>query len=276
MRGLVLAAVFAAAVGAPPVPAETLVGEGVIQSDEKVALRTLIFGVIKSLPAREGTVCAKGATLVELESQVQRAQVEAAEAEVRRADAAVMEAEVTVAATTREYERNRLVHDLITEKELALSRDAMLSARSALGTRQEEALKANKQLEVARENLALTVIPAPFDGLVTRVYLREGDTPKPSEMVVLDFVSLDKLSVEVGLPLAYLRRVTPRMPVRLDVESDNPAIRVSTAGHVEHIYPETDPVTRMFRVKISVPKGGGGILPGLFTKVRFDLPGRGR
>lgn len=271
---LVLSATALAAVS--PARADTVVGEGVVQSDEKVAIKSPIVGAIRRLAVREGDVRRKGELIAEIDSDVQRAAVDAAAAEVRRAEAAVAEADVAAESTAREYERNTKIPDLITEKELALSRDAMLSARAALKTREEDLLKAQKQLDVARENLKQTVISAPFDGVVARLYLREGDTPKPSEVTLLDFLSAEKLYVEVALPLPYFRRVVGRMPAKVDVESDGAAIRISTTGAVSYVYPEADPVTRMFRVKVSVPWEEGRVRPGLFARVRIDLPRSGR
>ncbi|HEV8440150.1 MAG TPA: efflux RND transporter periplasmic adaptor subunit [Methylomirabilota bacterium] len=273
---VLLALATECSVGAVLARAETVAGEGIVQSDEKVGIKSPDVGAIRRLPVREGDVRKKGDLLFEIENDVPRAAAETAVAEVRRAQAAVKEAEVALESTTREYERNALIPDLITDKDLALSRDAMLSARAGLKTRQEELLKAEKQLDVAQENLKQTRVLAPFDGVVTRVYLREGDSPKPSEVTVLDFLSLEKLYVEVALPLSYFRRVRNRMPARVEIEGDDAAIRASTAGTVSYVYPEADPVTRMFRVKVAVPSNGGRVQPGLFAKVRIDVPRSGR
>jgi len=278
MRRGVVGCVVALALAAPAGAArgEAVTGDGVIQSDERAAVKSVVPGAIRRLAGREGTVRSRGELLFQLENDLQRAQVVVAEAEVARAEAAVREAEVALASATREHARNQRVADLITEKELALSRDAVLNAEATLATRGQEVLRAREQLAAAREALALTTVTAPFDGVITRVYLREGDAPKPSETVVLDFLSLDRLYVEVALPLAYLQRVSARMPVVLDVEADQPAIRTTATGTVQFVYPDVDPVTRMFRVKVSVPRMDNRILPGLFARVRIDLPARSR
>jgi RND family efflux transporter MFP subunit len=270
-RFLLLTAVVVAFAETSLAHAETVTGEGVIQSDEKVAIKSPVVGTIRRLLVREGTILRKGEAVAEIDNDVQRAAVDTARAEVRRAEAAVAEALVTVESTTREYGRNSTVPDLITEKELALSRDAMLSAQASLRTRQEELLKAQNQLELAEQNLKLSIISAPFDGIVVRLYLREGDTPKTSETVLVDFLSVEKLYVEVALPLPYFRRVVAAMPARLVIESDTAAIRTTTTGTVDFVYPEADPVTRMFRVKISVVPDRGRVRPGLFASVQIDL-----
>jgi multidrug efflux pump subunit AcrA (membrane-fusion protein) len=115
---------------------------------------------------------------------------------------------------------------------------------------------------------------APFEGVIARVYLREGDTPKVAEEPVLDVLSLDQLYVEVALPIAYVGRIRVGMPTRLDVEGGTAALNVSAEGTVRYVYPEIDPVIRMLRVKVTVSRAGERVLPGMFARVRFDVPPR--
>jgi HlyD family secretion protein len=251
--------------------AETVVGEGVVRAEERATIRTVTLGAIRRLPVREGETVRRGQLLVETESETVQAVYETAVAEVRRASAALAEAQVAVELTTREYERNSRVPDLITVKELDLSRDAMRSAQALLEVRREELTRAERQRDVATASLGQTRILAPFDGMVSRLYLREGDTAKIAETPVLDLLSLATLFVEVALPLPYLRRVRPGTPVTLDVESETTAIRRTVAGTVRLVYPEIDPTTRMFRVKVDVPTDGMRVLPGMFAKVRIDV-----
>jgi RND family efflux transporter MFP subunit len=259
---------------APVTSAETIVGEGVIRSDERVTIRSSVPGAIRRLHVREGDVVSRGQRLLELENDIPRAQVEAALAEVRRATAAIVETQGTLESATREYERNLKVPDLITARDLDLSRDAVRNARALLDTRTEELARAQQQVEVARGLLKETTLTAPFEGVIARVYLREGDTPKVAETSILDVISLEELYVEIALPLAYLGRIRVGMPVRLTVEGETSALNVPGGGTVRYVYPEVDPVIRMLRVKVAVSRGGDRVLPGMFARVRIDVPAR--
>lgn len=276
---LLLALLYSAVIAhglVPAVLAETVVGEGVVRSDERVVIRSKVPGPIRRIPVREGDVLKRGQLLLEMDNDTARAQVEAAIAEVRRAEAAVLEVQRALESATREYERNLKVPDLITTKELDLSRDAMLREQASLRTRQEEFLKARKQLEVARANFDDTVIRAPFNGVVARIYVREGDMPKATETDLLDFLSLDRLYVEVALPLPYLGSVREGMAAALDIEDESAAIRTSATGKIRYIFPEVDPTTRMFRAKIDLPRAGTRIRPGMFAKVRIEVQSQPR
>lgn len=266
-----LLSVTVAASYVPSACAETIIGEGVVRSDQRVVIKAKVPGPIRRIPVREGDILRRGQLLLQLDNETARAQVEAAIAEVRRAKAAVVEVQRGFESATREYERNRKVPDLITERELELSRDAMQQQEASLQTRREELNKAEKQLAVARASFDDTLILAPFDGLVSRIYVREGDTPKISDTELIDFLSLDKLYVEVALPLPYLGSVREGMAAALEIEDESGSIRTSATGKVQYVYPEIDPTLRMLRAKINVPRVGTRIRPGMFVKVRIQL-----
>ena len=229
-----------------------VVGEGVISSDEKVSFRSQMAAPVQKIPVKEGQLVRRGDLLVELDNDLQRAQV------------AQIELQLQIAK--REYERNLTVPDLITEKELDLSRDAVSQVEA--------------QLAVAKANLENTLIKAPFDGIISRIYVRVGDTPRVSDTVLLDLLSLDKLYVEVALPLSGLPLIRTGMAVQLDVESQIASIKTSLKGTVLYVYPEIDSITRMFRAKVEVPRKGLLVLPGMFVKVviepRRELPSLSR
>jgi RND family efflux transporter MFP subunit len=274
LAGMLVVAAGTHAIASAPAWGETVVGEGVIRADERVTIRTAWPGVVRRIPVREGDVIRRGQVLVEVDNDIAKALVIGAEAETRRAAAAVVEAQRTLEGAIREYERNERVPDLITARELDVSRDAVKKGDAALATRGEELAKAEAELGVARARLRDTTVEAPFDGIVGRVYARVGDTLKEGETPVLDLLSLDSLYVEVALPVAYADRIRRGMPGRLEVESETPGLRIRTAGRVAFVYPELDPTIRAVRVKVAIDQRDPRVLPGMFAKVRLDVPAK--
>jgi RND family efflux transporter MFP subunit len=255
-------------------PATRVTAQGVIRSDERVSIKSKVAAPIRQIAVKEGDVVQQGELLIELLNEVERMQVETAKAEVERARSALAQADLAIQIAARELERNLKVEDLITEKDLDLSRDAVRTAEAAQKTKLDELSKAEAQLATAQANYEDTRIRAPFDGLVSRLYVRVGDTTKVSDTVLLDFLSLDKLYVEVALPLPHLPQIREGMGVRIEVESEYAAIKTVVEGAVRYVYPEVDPITRMFRVKVHLPRQGALVLPGMFTIVRIELPRR--
>lgn len=254
--------------------ATRVAAQGVIRSDERVSIKSKVVAPIRQIAVKEGDVVQQGELLIELLNEVERMQVETAKAEVERARSALAQADLALQIAARELERNLKVEDLITQKDLELSRDAVRTAEAAQKTKLDELSKAEAQLATAQANYEDTRIRAPFDGLVSRLYVRVGDTPKVSDTVLLDFLSLDKLYVEVALPLPHLPQIREGMEVRIEVEHEHTAIKTVVEGVVHYVYPEIDPITRMFRVKVHLARQGALVLPGMFTTVRIELPRR--
>ena len=247
--------------------AGAVVVSGVVRSDDKVEVKSKQAVPIARIAVEEGAFVRKGDLLVEMANGIQRAQLEAAKAEVARAEAAVAEAELAVKTTSREYERNRSIADLITERELTMSRDAMERATAGLATKRQDLLRARADVAVAEANLADTIINAPFDGVVSRIYLRLGATPKGTDQTLLDFQSLERLYVEVAVPLTYLASMKPGRVVAVTVEDEHKSIATTVRGAVRYVYPEIDTALRMFRMKVDVPPRQPKVLPGMMAKV---------
>lgn len=256
--------------------AEPITGSGFLRSDGKVEVKSKVAVPIRRIPVEEGQVVKGGALLVELANDVQQAAVAQARAEVDRARSAVAQIEVELDIAKRELERLMKVPDLVTEREIAEKRDAVSRAEADLRTRRDEVAKAEAQVKVAQAALDDTMLLAPFDGVVARVYLRPGATPKVAETTILDLLALDRLYVEVALPLQYLRQVRPGMPARVMVEDETRNIALPVSGSVRYIYPEIDSTTRMFRVKVQVDKPDDRVLPGMLARVSVTPAASGR
>ncbi len=271
MRRWLAAGLLAALAGAPVAGAgQDRSALGVVRSDAKVEVKARVGSPIRQLPAQEGDVVRAGTLLVEMANERERAEVAAAQSELQRAESAVAETELRLDIARRELERNLKVPDLITARDLDLARDQVRVAEAELRTRRDDVARARSALAVAVVNLDDTMIRAPFDAVVSRVYLREGATPRPAETSILDVVALDRLYVEVALPLPLLPRVRQGMRAGVTVEDEHSAVKAVTTATVRHVYPEVDTTTRMFRVKLDLDRGPARILPGMFARV--DLP----
>jgi RND family efflux transporter MFP subunit len=265
------ALLLAGALAGPPLRAEEVAAEGVVRSEARVEIMAKVASPIRKIAVREGQTVRSGDLLIEMLNDVERSQLEAATAEVERARSALADAELKKRTADRELDRNLSVEDLITERDLELSRDAAEQAATTYAMRERELTKAEAHLALARAVYDGTFIRAPFDGQVSRIYTAVGAMPKPADTVLLDLVALDKLFVEIALPLAHLKRIRPGLPVGLVIEEGNPVNEARVKGTVRYIYPEIDPTIRMVRVKVALEARGLQILPGMFAKATLDL-----
>jgi RND family efflux transporter MFP subunit len=268
MRVAVLAAVLL--VAGRGYAGEVAVGEAVIRSDAQSSVKTKVVGPIRRIAA-EGTAVRRNEILVEIANEVERAQVLAAQAAVAAAHAELAAARLNLEVAQRELARNLEVEDLVTGKELDVSRDAVHRGDVDVQNKTAALALAQGHLEAAQASLEQTYYRAPFDGLVARRYLQIGDTPKVGETVILDFLSRERLYAEVALPLPLLGRVRAGMRARLelqDVPTGTPSV---LNGTVQYVYPELDTTTRMFRVKVGIPAVPASVSPGSFVKIVIPL-----
>lgn len=268
---VLVACLLPALAAGAPAAAETVVTEGVVRSEARVEIKSRGVQPVRRIAVREGQRVAEGDVLVEQVNDVERAQLAAAEADLARARAMLTAAELRAETARRENERTRKVEDLVTEKELEMSRDTVRQAESTLDVARREVDSALANVELARTVFENTIVRAPFAGVVSRIPAIVGMMPKPTETTLVDLIALDRLYVEVAVPLAHLGAVREGTPARIEVEPDTIADPPSLGGRVSFVYPEIDPQTRMFRVKIPLAKAPATVRPGMFARVSLDV-----
>ncbi len=124
-----------------------------------------------------------------------------------------------------------------------------------------QALAAQSQIEEIDAKLRDTRSFAPFDGVITRKMIEEGDTVQPGQPL-LEFADLTYLQVEVDVPVRLMPGLKKGMlvPARLDVGNVRVDVRVA------QIFPSADPVRHTVTVKFDLPVNVPGG-PGMYAEV---------
>jgi membrane fusion protein (multidrug efflux system) len=163
----------------------------------------------------------------------------------------------------------------LAESQVELRRSEFERARSELQSRQAhlrsiQADIASAEAEIRRlqEDLADTVIRAPFAGIIGERFVEVGDlvTPGQKLFTVLDIASVKVMAqvssdhvhhIRLGAPVAVIRRAHPGNLFE---------------GRVARVYPEADLRNRTFSVEVEVPNQGEFLLlPGMFARVRIPV-----
>jgi membrane fusion protein (multidrug efflux system) len=212
---------------------------GNARANESVDITAKVSNLVTAVRFKEGQNVARGAVLVELDS------------EQARADLAIAEAALTESRS--QFKRSR---ELYTTKVLS---DAQLEQIEAT-------LKANEaRVASARARVADTVIRAPFGGRVGLRRVSVGSLISPGTVITtLDDTSSIKLDFSV--PETKVRAVQ----TGLGVSALSAAFPGETfAGTVESIDSRVDSTTRSFTVRARLPNGAGKLKPGMFLTVRL-------
>lgn len=126
---------------------------------------------------------------------------------------------------------------------------------------QNQLLTAKSAIEEIDAKLRDTRSFAPFDGVIIRKMVEEGDTVQPGQPLVV-FADLTYLQVEVDVPMRLMSGLKKGMliPVKIDVGN----LRVD--ARVAQIFPSADPERHTVKVKFDLPLDVPGG-PGMYAEV---------
>jgi HlyD family secretion protein len=199
---------------------------GTVKARLRAKLSPQIGGRVTELPFRKGARVEAGALLLRLDDSVQLASVRLAQEQVKTAESQAKEACLAAELAEKELRRGKaLSADGITSQQdldtLESNRDrTRASCQAALAARDQ----AHAQVGVAEAELALTVVRAPFAGVIADCSTEVGEwiTPAPPGVpipAVLDLI--DPGSVYVSAPIDEVdsERVRAGQEVRVTVDS---------------------------------------------------------
>jgi RND family efflux transporter MFP subunit len=178
---------------------------------------------------------------------------------LRQSEAQLAEARARLTEADEVYRRaqNLRERDLGSQREL----DSALASRKSASAR---VAAAESAVEAARQQLAYTVVEAPYAGIVTERHVEVGESVVPGQPL-MSGLSLERLRVVTDLPQS----------VASEVRKNPLAFLVTAEGRVEAaditLFPIADPITNTFRVRLDLPEGQFGLYPGMFVKVAFRI-----
>ncbi len=239
---------FMAAGGEPPATVSTtraayqdwqdeIPAVGSLRALRGVDLGTEVAGLVRRVGFQSGQQVAAGTVLVELNGEVEQAQVEVAQAAVE------------LARTTLERDRQQLAAQAVSRAQVDLD-EADLKGKAA-------------QLAQQQATLAKKSIRAPFAGQVGIATVNPGQYLNTGDKLVT-LQTIDPILVDFGVPQRELARLARGQPVRL--ASDAFPAR-SFEGRITAINPLVDAATRNLQVEATVRNPRRELLPGMFAKV---------
>jgi RND family efflux transporter MFP subunit len=205
----------------------------------RATLSTRMAAMVKKVHVLEGQTVAAGALLVSLADEDLQGGLRAAEA-----------GEAAAAAQFRRME-NLSRQDAAIPAEVDLARTQLAQARAALAA--------------ARANLAYTRIRAPFAGVVQARRVQDGDFAGPGTPLV-ELEGQGGLEFTGSLSAAEARDLKAGMELPFEAEGRTGSVRITALA------PGGDPVSHRSALRALVVRGGEGLRPGAFGRIR--VPGR--
>lgn len=217
---------------------------GNLLPDEEVDLTFETSGKIVEINFQEGTLVKKGDLLAKVNDKPLQAQLSRYEAQLKLAQ-------------DRVYRQSTLL-----EKD-AVSQEAFEQARTELAM-------LNADIDIVKQNIALTELRAPFDGVIGLRNVSEGAYASPS-VVVAKLTKISPLKIDMYIPERYADDIKVGTPLTFTVEGQNRTYDAKVYAKES----EVDMATRTLAVRAIYPNTAGQLMPGRFisAKIRMsDIP----
>lgn len=217
---------------------------GTVESRLRAKMSPAIAGLVTAIPVKKGQQVKKGRTLLRLDDDEARAQVNLAARSVDAAEAAANEACLRADQAARERTRSEGLakQDLLSADALEKAQTTAETAAAACTAARESAKQAHASLDAARAVLDKTVMKAPFDGVVLDVTTEVGEwiSPAPPGVFippVLDVIDPAALYVSAPIDEADVAKLHLGLPVRITMDAFRgqsfPGTLTYTASYVE-------------------------------------------
>jgi RND family efflux transporter MFP subunit len=276
----------------PAAEAETarlVSASGTLAAEEQIILGTKVIGRVGEISVDLGSRVRKGQAIARIDQSDYRLRVEQAEAALQQARVRLglppagnsekvdIEQTATVRQAAAVLKDAHLTHDRMVElwerkfiaraeldtavSQLAVAEGSYQDAIEEVRNRQAVMVQRRSELEIARQQLADTVITSPFDGAVSERQASVGQY-LPAGAPVVTLVRTDPLRLRLAVPEREAGLVRIGQSVDLTVEGDPNKYQ----GRVARLSPSIAENNRTLMIEAEVPNLRSNLRPGSFAK----------
>ena len=267
----------------------SVVAAGTLAAEDQVVIGTKVPGRLAEIGVDMGTRVRRGEVVARLDASDYRLRVEQAEAAlqqarvrlglpatgteehvdlertsiVRQARAVLEEAQLTRDRSARLLDQNLIARAQFdtAEANLKVAEGRYHDALEEVRNRQALLAQRRSELELARQQLADSVMASPIDGAVSVKQASVGEYLAAGAPVAT-VVRLDPLRLRVSIPEREAADVRVGQTVRLTVEGDATAYQ----GRVVRLSPIVQEANRTLSIEAEVPNGRAALKPGAFAR----------
>jgi membrane fusion protein, multidrug efflux system len=232
--------------------------DAVVEAVRQTTLSAQVAGAVVALHVKAGDRVKAGQALLRIDARAAQQNVVGSSAQVEAAQA-------NLAVATKELERQK---QLLQKQYISQAAFDRAQAQWDAAKAQVKALQA--QTQAAQTQSDFFVVNAPYAGVVSDVPVTLGDMAMPGRALVT-LHDPSALRVTASVPQALLATVNAQPKA---VRYELPGVAGYTTPQVPQqvqVLPAVDPVTHTGQIRLSLPAGTEGLVPGLFARVW--LPG---
>jgi RND family efflux transporter MFP subunit len=262
---------------------------GTLAADDQIILGTKVIGRLGEISVDLGSRVKKGQSIARIDPSDYRLRVQQAEAALQQArvrlgltpsgdnDKVDIEQTATVRQAAAVLKEARLSHDRMVElwdrkliaraeldtavSQLAVADGRYQDAIEEVRNRQAVLVQRRSELEIARQQLADTIIVSPFDGAVSERQAAVGQY-LPAGAAVVTLVRTHPLRLRLAVPERQAALIRVGQTVDLTLEGDPNKYH----GRVVRLSPAIAETNRTLMIEAEVPNPAGVLRPGSFAK----------
>ena len=236
----------------------TLDASGRLEALQSANISTRIMGYVQRLRVKPGDKVRKGTVLVEINS----ADISAKQAQVR---ANIIAAEAAFSNAEKDYRR----YQALFESQSASQKE--MDDISAHYQMAKAKLEAARQMEQeVQAQFAYVRIKAPFDGVVTNTFVKDGDLAHPGRPLV-EVESPEQFQVVAMVPESDISKISAGREVKVNLKS----LGKWVSGEVSEVSSSSKNTGGQYLVKVVLQQTEEPIKSGMYATVAFPIEGTG-
>ncbi|MDX1314662.1 MAG: efflux RND transporter periplasmic adaptor subunit, partial [Eudoraea sp.] len=225
---------------------------GSLEAVQNTNISTRMMGYVKRLRVKPGDKVGQGALLIEISNADLSAKRAQARANILAAEAAFVNAE-------KDYDRYKALYDSQSASQKEMDD---ISAHYRMAKARLEAAKQMEQEVLAQMDYAQ--IKAPFEGVVTNTFIKEGDMANPG-MPLLGLESPEQFQVVAMVPESEIDEVERNSNVQVHLKSLDKWV----PGRVSEVSTSSSNTGGQFLVKVILEEKYAGARSGMYATVQF-------
>jgi HlyD family secretion protein len=271
---------------------------GNVEASKQISVHPKLSGKIESLYVAKGDMVEKGQKLVQLDQsdilnsvKQSQASLQSAQANVsqskERQETDIIQAQQNVDNAQRAYNDAKINYDrmktlyeeeAISKQQYEQAESSLKQAESSLEVAQESLATAKSDvnfktlqasvnqsqvgLDIARSQLADTLVKAPISGVIATLDPEEGEYVSP-QAPIMTIIQMNPLLVKASITEEQLPLMQEGKTFTVLIQS----IGVEVQGEVTFISPITDQQSRTYPIEITVEDVPDSMKPGMVAKV---------
>ncbi len=231
--------------------AETHQFEGTVEAVNKATISAQTSGRIIEINFDVDDYVKAGEVIIRFSDKEHKARLDQATSELKSAIARRVAAEQDFNRVSKLFKKG------------TVARARYDNAKSSIDSAIAQQERAQAAVQQAKEQLAYTVVRAPFSGFVIQRHVEIGEAANPGTPLMTGF-SLEKLRVRSEVPQQFARVIREQNRATVIVDKDT-TIKAESLT----VFPFADPKSNTVTVRLRLPDGTKSVFPGMLVKTVF-------